>query len=222
MGEVTQLVAADGHRLDAYRVDPSGPPRGGLVIIQEIFGVNSHMRQVCDQYAADGYACIAPALFDRVDKGVELGYDSADQQKGMATRHKLEWDAVLNDVEAAHAAVRAFGKVGILGYCYGGSVAWLGATRQDFACAISYYGGNVAGFADEVPRCPTICHIGSEDKSITADKIDIIRKKRPEVPVYVYEGAGHGFNCDQRGSWNAEAAGLARQRSLDFLRKHVG
>jgi carboxymethylenebutenolidase len=222
MGEMTQLIAADNHRLDAYRAGPSGAPRGGLVIIQEIFGMNSHMRQVCDQYAADGYACIGPALFDRASKGIELGYDSEDQQKGMATRQKLEWDAVLKDVEAAHAIVRPFGKVGILGYCFGGSVAWLGATRQDFACAISYYGGNVAQFADEVPRCPTICHIGSEDKPITADKIDIIRQKRPEVPVYVYEGAGHGFNCDQRGSWNAEAAGLARRRSLDFLRKHVG
>lgn len=222
MGEIMELSAGDGHRFDVYQATPSGTPRGGLVVIQEIFGMNSHMRQVCDQYAADGYACIGPALFDRVGKGIELGYGSADQSLGMATRQKLDWDATLRDVAAAHDAVRAFGKVGILGYCFGGSVAWLGATRQDFVCAISYYGGNVAGFANEVPRCPTICHIGSEDKSITAEKIDIIRTSRPEVQVYVYDGAGHGFNCDQRGSWNAAAAHLARQRSLDFLHKNLG
>lgn len=222
MGKKIELTASDGHKLDAYRADPSDKAKGGLVIIQEIFGVNQHIRKVCDGYAADGYACIAPALFDRVAKGIEIGYGPEDQEKGKNTRSQLKWDDVLKDVAAAHEALRSVGKVGILGYCFGGSVAWLGATRQDFACSVSYYGGNVADFAQEKPRCPVICHIGADDKSIGPDKVEIIKKAHPEVPVYVYPGAGHGFNCDERGSWNAEAAKLARQRSLEFLAKNLG
>jgi carboxymethylenebutenolidase len=222
MGKTVSVTASDGHKLDLYRAEPAGKPKGGLVVIQEIFGVNSHMREVCDGYAKDGYLCVAPALFDRVGKNIELGYAGADMEKAKTTRAALKWDEALKDVVAAQESIKNAGKVGILGYCYGGSVAWLGATRLDFACAVSYYGGNVAEFANEKPKCPVICHIGSEDASINAEKVAIIKKARPEVTVYVYEGAGHGFNCNQRGSWNEAAAKLARQRTLDFLAKHIG
>ncbi len=222
MGKTVSLTSKDGHKLDAYRADPTGKPKGALVVIQEIFGVNRHMRSVCDGYAKDGYLCIAPALFDRVAKGIELGYGPDDMPKARDTRGALKWDDVLADVAAAQDAVKGNGKTGILGYCYGGSVAWLGATRMNFACAVSYYGGNVAEFANEKPKCPVICHIGSEDGSINAEKVAIIKKAQPDVPVYIYQGAGHGFNCDERGSWNEAAAKLARGRALEFLAKHIG
>jgi carboxymethylenebutenolidase len=222
MGKTVSLTAKDGHKLDAYVAEPAGKPKGGLVIIQEIFGVNSHMKKVTDGYAKDGYLCIAPALFDRVGKGIELGYAGADMDKAKETRAKLTWEDVLADTAAAQDHIKGAGTIGIIGYCYGGSVAWLGATRMNFACAVSYYGGNVADFANEKPKCPVICHIGSEDGGINADKVAIIKKAQPDVPVYIYQGAGHGFNCDERGSWNAEAAKLARERTIDFLKKHIG
>lgn len=221
MGEFVQLTASDGHVLDAYRAEPAGTPKGALVVIQEIFGVNSHIREVCDGYAKDGYVCIAPALFDRAGKNIELGYGPEDQETGKATRGKLGWDDVLKDVAAARAAVQDVGGVGILGYCFGGSVAWLGATRMDFRCAVAYYGGNIADFADEKPNCPAICHFGADDKNIPLEKVEKIKQARPEVTVYVYDGAGHGFNCNQRGSYNEAASSLARQRTLEFLAKHL-
>jgi carboxymethylenebutenolidase len=222
MGNTVTLTAKDGHKFDAYRADPSGAPKGALVVIQEIFGVNSHMKEVCDGYAKDGYVCIAPALFDRVEKGLELGYAGDDMDKAKETRGKLNWDDTLADVAAAQDAVKDVGKVAIVGYCFGGSVAWLGATRMSFACAVSFYGGNVADFAEEKPSCPVICHIGSEDGGINADKVAIIKKAQPDVPVYIYDGAGHGFNCNQRGSYNEAAATLSRSRTLEFLAKNIG
>jgi carboxymethylenebutenolidase len=222
MGKIVSLTAKDGHKLDAYVAEPAGKPKGGLVIIQEIFGVNNHMRKVTDGYAKDGYLCIAPALFDRVGKDIQLGYAGADMDKAKESRAKLKWEDVLADTAAAQDHIKGAGKVGIVGYCFGGSVAWLGATRMNFACSVSYYGGNVADFANEKPKCPVICHIGSEDAGINPDKVAIIKKAQPDVPVYIYQGAGHGFNCDERGSWNAEAAKLARERTIDFLKKHIG
>lgn len=222
MGEIRQLAASDGHHLDAYVADPRGAPRGGLVIVQEIFGINSHIKDVCDGFAADGYLCVAPALFDRVKNGIEFGYGPEDYESAMTTRRKLDWDGALRDVAAAHDCAQAAGKVGIVGYCYGGSVAWLSATRQNPSGAVSYYGGAVAEFSSEKPRCPTICHVGALDKAIPAEKIAVIRANRPEVAVYVYENAGHGFNCDQRDSWNEAAARLARSRTLDHLRTCLG
>ena len=220
MGQKVTLTSANGFELDAYRADPEGTPKGAVVIIQEIFGVNSHIREVCDGYAADGYVAIAPALFDRVGKGMELGYDPASQETGKSTRGQLNWDDSLADTQAAAEAVRDSGKVAIIGYCFGGSIAWV-ATRGDFDAAVSYYGGNAADFADEKPKCPIICHIGTEDRGIGPEKVEKIKSARPEVPVYLYEGAGHGFNCDQRGSFHEEAAGTARQRTLDFLAEHI-
>ncbi|MCH8918137.1 MAG: dienelactone hydrolase family protein [Alphaproteobacteria bacterium] len=221
MGQNVTLTSANGFELDAYRADPEGTPKGAVVIIQEIFGVNSHIREVCDGYAADGYVAIAPALFDRVGKGMELGYDPASQETGKSTRGQLNWDDSLADTQAAAEAVRNSGKVAVIGYCFGGSIAWLAATRGDFDAAVSYYGGNAADFADEKPKCPIICHIGTEDRGIGSEKVEKIKSARPEVPVYLYQGAGHGFNCDQRGSFHEEAAKTARQRTLDFLAEHI-
>jgi carboxymethylenebutenolidase len=223
MGKMVQLTASDGHKFGAYRADPSGKPRGAIVVIQEIFGANHHIKAVADGYAKDGYVAIAPALFDRVSPNMELGYGPEDQEKGRNTRQQLKWDQVLADVQASHDAVADAGKVGVVGYCFGGSVAWLAATRLNgFSASVSYYGGNVADFANEKPKCPVICHIGAEDKSINAEKVAIIKQAQPNMPVYVYEKSGHGFNCDERGSYNEAAAKTARERSLEFLRKHIG
>jgi carboxymethylenebutenolidase len=217
-----KLTSKDGFELGAYRADPAGKPKGGVVIIQEIFGANKHIKEVCDGYAKDGYVAIAPALFDRVERNLELGYGPEDQEKGKATRAKLNWDNSLADSQAAAEAIRKdAGKVAIIGYCFGGSVAWIGATRGNFDAAVSYYGGNAADFANEKPKCPTICHIGKEDKGIGPDKVEKIKKGQPQVPVYLYDGAGHGFNCDHRGSYNEAAAKTARQRTLDFLSEHI-
>jgi carboxymethylenebutenolidase len=221
MGQMVKLTAADGFELDAYRADPSGSPKGAVVIIQEIFGVNKHIKEVCDGYAADGYVAIAPALFDRVEKGMELGYDPESQETGKSTRGKLNWDDSLADAQAAADAVRDAGKVAIIGYCFGGSVAWLGATRGNYDASVSYYGGNAPDFADETPKCPIICHIGTEDRGIGPEKVEKLTSAHPDIPVYMYEGAGHGFNCDHRGSFNEAAAKLARQRTLDFLAEHI-
>lgn len=222
MGNTIRLTAGDGHELDAYQADPDGAPKGAIVIIQEIFGVNSHIRSVCDGYAADGYVAIAPALFDRVERGIELGYVEPDMSRARETRGKLSWDGALADVSAAADAVKSAGKVAVVGYCYGGSVAWLAATRLDFAAVVSYYGGNVAEFAEEQPKCPVILHIGDQDHSIDAGKIETIENAQPDIPVYIYEGAGHGFNCEQRGSYHQEATKVARGRTLEFLAKHIG
>lgn len=222
MGKTIQLTASDGHNFDAYQADPDGTPKGAIVLIQEIFGINSHIRNVCDGYAADGYVTIAPALFDRVERGVELGYDEEGRNSGIGIRRQLQWDDVLKDVQASADAVSSAGKTAVVGYCFGGSVAWLAATRLSLDCAVSYYGGNVSDFAEEQPKCPVIFHIGDQDNAIPAEKIETIRKAQPDLPLYIYQGAGHGFNCDQRGSWNEAAATLARSRSIEFLSQNIG
>jgi carboxymethylenebutenolidase len=222
MGTMTELPAADGFRLAAYRADPEGPPRGGLVVVQEIFGVNSHIRDVCDGYAADGYRVIAPALFDRIAKGVDLGYTAADIARGREYKAKASADAALLDVDAARAAVAAAGKVGIVGYCWGGLITWLAACRlKGVACAASYYGGGILDAAGEQPRCPVVAHFGERDHVIPVAGVRAFAEAHADVAVYIY-AADHGFNCDQRGSCDPAAATLARQRTLDFLRQHLG
>lgn len=222
MGTMTEISAGDGFRLAAYRADPQGQPRGGLVVVQEIFGVNSHIRSVCDGYAADGYRVIAPALFDRDEKGVDLGYTAADIARGREYKAKASAETALVDVDAARAAVAPAGRVGIVGYCWGGLITWLSACRlKGFACAIPYYGGGILDAAAEQPKCPVIAHFGERDAVIPVAGVRVFAEAHPEVRVYVY-AADHGFNCDQRGSYDAAAATLARQRTLDFLRLHVG
>ena len=216
-----QLTAADGHRLQAYEAVPAGAPRGGVVVVQEIFGVNDHIRRVADGYAADGYRVIAPALFDRVRPGIELGYTDADISEGRNIRGQLTFDQALADVEAARKAL-GDGNTGIVGYCWGGTVTWLAAARlPGFAAAASYYGGGIGQFAAEHPRCPTQCHFGEKDHAIPLTEVAAVRDANPAVEVYTYP-AGHGFNCDARASFDAAAAKLARERTLAFFRKHVG
>ena len=216
-----ELTAADGHRLQAYEAKPAGAARGGVVVVQEIFGVNDHIRRVADGYAADGYHVIAPALFDRVQPGIELGYTDADIAEGRSIRGQLTFEQALADVDAARKAL-GDGKIGIVGYCWGGTVTWLASTRLDgFAAAASYYGGGIGQFAAEHPRCPTQCHFGEKDHAIPLTEVAAVRDANPAVEIYTYP-AGHGFNCDARASFDAAAAKLARERTLAFFRKHIG
>jgi carboxymethylenebutenolidase len=222
LGKTVQGTAAHGHAFSIYRADPAGTPRGALVIVQEIFGVNSHIRAVCDHFAADGYLAVAPALFDRVERGVELGYQADDIAAGRALREKVSLEEALADVEAAAEKVAGVGKTGVVGYCWGGTVAWVAATRsRTFAAAVSYYGGGVPDLADEQPNCPVQLHFGEQDQAIPLAGVDRLKAAHPELPVYLYP-AGHGFNCDQRASHHAESARQARERTLAFLRAHVG
>ncbi len=223
MGDMLTLTAEDGQKLGAYRANPTGTPRGALVVIQEIFGVNGHIKRVTDGFAADGYVALAPAVFDRVEPGFSTGYTQADIERGRGVRGKLSWDEMLRDVKAAIKEVSKSGlKIGIVGYCMGGTVAWLAATRLDgLSAAVGYYGGGIADTANEQPRVPTMLHFGETDASIPKEHYEKVMQLHPKLPVYVYP-AGHGFNCDERGSYHEPSARLARQRTLDFFRQHVG
>ncbi len=221
MGEMISLTADDGQKLGAYQARPTVARRAGLVVIQEIFGVNGHIRSVCDGFAADGYHAIAPALFDRAERGVELDYDEAGMARGLAIRCQLEWDNAVRDIGAALATLSGEGKAGVVGYCWGGSLAWLAATRLGPACAVGYYGGQIVQFKDEGAGCPVLMHFGDSDASIPLDDVATVREAHPDIPVHVYPG-GHGFNCDARASYHAESAALARERTLAFLAEHLG
>jgi len=194
------------------------------VVVQEIFGVNQHIRKVADGFAADGYVAIAPALFDRVERGYETGYAAQDIERGRATRGKLSTDQAMMDVKATVKELQKAGlKVGVVGYCFGGTIAWLAATRIDgVAAAVGYYGGGVADAADEKPKAPAMLHFGETDASIPKEAYEKVMRMHPTVPSFVYAGAGHGFVCDERGSYQAEAAKLARERTIEFFRKHIG
>jgi len=222
MGERIELTAADGFRLSAYRADPAGKPRGALVVAQEIFGVNSHIRSVCEGYAADGYVAVAPALFDRYEHNVDIGYTPADVARGRELKAQAKADAALLDVAAARAAVAGAGKVGIVGYCWGGYIAWIAAARlAGFACAVPYYGGGMTDAIAEQPKCPVMAHFGERDAMIPAAGVKALAAAHPSAQVFLYP-ADHGFNCDQRGTFDAAAASLARDRTLAFLRRHIG
>jgi carboxymethylenebutenolidase len=223
MGSMIELQAADAHKLAAYRAEPAGKPRGGVVVIQEIFGVNSHIKSVADGYARDGYLAIAPAMFDRLERGYDTGYSQPEIQAGIAVMQKLDWKNTLLDVEAAVKEAAKGGKVGIVGYCWGGTVSWVSAARATgLACAAPYYGGGMPGFIGEKPKVPTMCHFGELDQSPTLEQSKAIAKAHPEITAHFYPGAGHGFNCEQRGSYHAASAKLARERTLEFFRKHLG
>ena len=222
MGKMIELTAGDGHKLGAYRADPAGKPRGGVVVIQEIFGVNSHIRSVTDGYAAEGYLAIAPAMYDRVQRNYETGYTQEDIQAGVAIMQKLNWDQTMLDAKAAIDAAKPAGKVGIVGYCWGGTVAWVAAARlSGLACAAPYYGGAIPNFISEQPKCPVMFHFGEQDHSITLEQAKKVAAAHPGATTHYYP-AGHGFNCDQRGSYDAASAKLARERTVQFLRTHLG
>jgi carboxymethylenebutenolidase len=222
MGKTIELTAADGHKLSAYVAEPAGKPRGALVVIMEIFGVNSHIRSVADDYAKEGYLAIAPAMFDRVQRGLDIGYTPADIEVGRSAMQKMKLDDAMKDVAAALAQVKSAGKVGIVGYCWGGTVAFKSASSVDgLACAIAYYGGGIPGLIGEKPKIPVLFHWGETDQSIPLDKAKEVAAAHKDQQHFFYP-AGHGFNCDQRGSYNADSSKLAKSRSLEFLRKHVG
>jgi carboxymethylenebutenolidase len=222
MGKLIELTAGDGHKLQAYRAEPAGKPKGGLIVAMEIFGINSHIRGVADGYAADGYLAIAPALFDRVQPGYEAGYTQDEIQRGIGIIQKIDLDDTMKDVSAALQDVAAAGRVGIVGYCWGGTVAWkAAASAPGLACAVPYYGGGIPGLVALKPKCPVMFHWGESDHSIPLDKAKAVAGAHKDQTHYFYK-AGHGFNCDQRASFDAEAAKLARSRTLEFLRRHVG
>jgi carboxymethylenebutenolidase len=222
LGTLVTLIASDGFAFGAYRADPSGKPRGGLVVVQEIFGVNRHMRSICDRFAEHGYVAIAPAVFDRYQRNFESGYSPAEVEEARKFIARIDWRAMLCDVNAAIQAVKSAGKVGIVGYCMGGTVAFLAAAKLDgLAAAVGYYGGQTARNADLVPKAPTQLHFGDRDQSIPLSDVDVIRAKRPECDLYVYP-AGHAFNNDERPNYDAESARLAMDRTLAFLARHIG
>lgn len=222
MPDVT-LTAADDHTLGAYRTDPAGRCRGAVVVIQEIFGVNPHIREVADGYAADGYYAVAPQIFDRVQRGVELGYGADDMQQGIALAfQKLDPALALLDLQAAIDRASVHGKVGVVGYCFGGLMTWRAACElQGVGAAVAYYGGGIAGETGRSPRCPVMMHFGDRDAHIPLTDVEKVRAAHPEVEIHVY-AADHGFNCNHRASHDAAAAALAKSRTLDFFARHLG
>ena len=231
MGTFVTLTAADGHAFPAYVAEPAGQPRGAVVVLQEIFGVNRHIREVADGYAAAGYLAVAPATFHRVQAGVELGYEAADMQAGIALKAAVEAlpaPGVLADIQAAvqHAARASGGKVGVVGYCWGGLLTWRSACLvEGVAAAAPYYGGGVTSETEaaRTPHCPVLAHFGERDHWIPMEGVRAFEAAQAAhgVQVHVY-GADHGFNCDHRGSYDADAARLARERTLAFFAQHVG
>jgi carboxymethylenebutenolidase len=218
MGRKLSLTAADGHRLGAYRADPVGTARGRVVVIQEIFGVNRHIRSVCDRLAEAGYVALAPQVFDRITPNFETGYSEMEIAKAREFIAKIDWDKLMEDTKAAVNALKREGPVAVLGFCMGGSVAYLASARIDgLAAAVCYYGGQIIRYIDEKPRCPVQMHFGENDGHIPLSDVETMRKKRPEAEIHVYPGAGHGFHCDERGSYEAKSAKQAWDRSLAFL-----
>ena len=222
MGKQFSLIAADKHQLGAYRADPKGAPKGAIVVVQEIFGVNSHIRAVCDRFAGEGYVAVAPALFDRQQPGFESGYSPDEIANARKFIASPDWAAMLRVVQAAITDVKSVGPVGIVGFCMGGTVAFLAATRLDgLSAAVCYYGGRIAAFADEKPRCPVQMHFGDQDQSIPMSDVETIKQKRPDCEIHIYPGAGHGFHCDERASFNEQSARTAWQRTTAFLQKNM-
>ncbi|MDH3665874.1 MAG: dienelactone hydrolase family protein [Paracoccaceae bacterium] len=222
MSETVQLRAADGHSFNAYRAGADDAAAPGLVVIQEIFGVNGHIRSVADRFAAQGFAAVAPALFDRIEPGIELGYGEADIARGRELKDVVATEDALADVAAAVTLLADEGrKVGVVGYCWGGSLAWATATRLDgVSAAVSYYGGHVPEWAGETPRCPVVLHFGAEDHAIPMEGVEAVGRAHPDLPIHIYP-AGHGFSCDARGSYHAESAALALERTLAFLNENL-
>ena len=216
MGKMIQLTTSDDHRLEAYRAEPAGNPKAGLVILQEVFGVTRHIRQVADEYATEGFLAIAPNLFDRVEPGLALDYSAVD--RGRETMMRLDLEEVVIDVAAAADSVRSAGNVGAVGYCWGGAIADLAACRIQLAAGASYYGRMIVEWLDLKPTCPMIYHFGDQDPLIPVEAIQQIQNARPAGLVYVYPNAGHGFNCEDRADFHPESAQLARERTLNFFK----
>jgi carboxymethylenebutenolidase len=221
LGKHFSLTTNDGHTLGAYRADPAGKPKGAMVVAQEIFGVNSHIRNVCDRLAAQGYVAVAPALFDRFVRDFQSGYSPDEVAHARSYLGKIDWPKMLLDIQAGIDEVKAAGPVGVIGFCMGGSAAFLAATRlSGVSAAVAYYGGQIVKFADEKPKCPVQMNFGETDASIPMSDVEIIKEKRKDCEIYTYP-AGHGFYCDERASFDDASAKLAWQRTLDFLEKNM-
>ncbi len=221
MGKQFSLTTSDGHTLAAYRADPAGKPKGAIVVGQEIFGVNSHIRNVCDRLAAQGYVAIAPALFDRFVRDFESGYSPEEVAHARGYIPKIDWSKMLLEVQAGLDEVKSVGPLGVIGFCMGGSLAFLAATRlSGLSAAVGFYGGAIAKFADETPKCPVQLHFGETDASIPMSDVAIVQQKRKDCEIYIYP-AGHGFYCDERASFSPDNAALAWQRTLEFLAKNM-
>lgn len=222
MGEKTQLTSADGFTLGAYQAEPDSDAVGAVVVIQEIFGVNGHIREVVDGYAAAGYVAIAPQIFDRVEPDIELGYEEPDMGRGIEIAFQaLDRDVALQDIQAAIDAASVYGKVGVVGYCFGGLLAWLSACELNGVSAASaYYGGGLAAEAGRTAQCPVMMHFGELDAHIPLSDVALVREAQPDAEVFVY-AADHGFNCNHRASYNAEAAALAKSRTEAFFAGHL-
>ncbi|CCE01813.1 dienelactone hydrolase family protein [Bradyrhizobium sp. STM 3809] len=222
MGQDIKLTASDGFQLGAYRADPSAPPKGALVVIQEIFGVNHHIRNVCDRLAAEGYVAIAPAIFDRVEPNFTSGYSPDEIAVARKFVANPDWPAMLRDTQAAIDAVKSTGPVGIIGFCLGGSIAYAAATKlTGLKAAVGYYGGAIVRFADDKPSVPTQLHFGEKDAGIPLTDVETIKAKRPDVEIFVYPGAQHGFGCDERASYDKPSSDQAWSRSLAFFAQHL-
>jgi carboxymethylenebutenolidase len=222
MGEMIKLTAADGHSFNAYLAQPNGKPRGAIIVVQEIFGVNHHIRSVTDRFTADGYVAIAPALFDRFERNVDMGYDRGTISHGRSIKTKVTQDMAMTDLAATRDAVAQHGKIGVVGYCWGGFITWLASAFLDgIACAVPYYGGGMLEHQDIVPRVPVIGHFGDKDAILPVVGVKQLAAKHPNHTFFIY-AADHGFNCDERGSYDEAAATLARERTLAFFRQHVG
>jgi carboxymethylenebutenolidase len=228
MSEWVKLKTTDGVELQGYVKRPQGAALGGVVVVQEIFGVNKSIRAVVDHYAREGYVAIAPAIFDRIEPGVELGYDEAGMKKAFSLYPKLDPAETLKDIAAAFDFVKSEGAgTAVIGFCYGGLMSWLSATRGSEngftpACTVGYYAGGVGKVAAEEPSCPVMLHFGAADDHIGKEQVDAVRIAHPEVLVYAYQGAGHAFANPDRPSYVAAAAKLADERTLEFLKKNIG
>jgi carboxymethylenebutenolidase len=221
LGKHFTLTTADSHTLGAYRADPTGKPKGAMVVVQEIFGVNSHIRNVCDRLAAQGYVAVAPALFDRFERDFQSGYSPEEVAHARTYIAKIEWPKILHDIQAGLDEVKSVGPLGVVGFCLGGSAAFLSATRLNgLKAAVAFYGGQIVKFADEKPKCPVQMHFGETDASIPMSDVEIVKQKRPDCEIYVYP-AGHGFYCDERASFHNPSATLAWERTTAFLDKHM-
>jgi carboxymethylenebutenolidase len=216
-----QLRARDGHTLSAYVAKPEGPPRGAVVVVQEIFGVNSHVRRVVEQYAAEGYLAIAPAMFDRFAKDVSLAYDAKGVEQGIAYMMGTTDETTIADLRAAIDAVAHAGRVGMVGYCWGGRSTYLAACHTDIAAGVAYYGGGIPALLGKTPRCPMMFHFGERDSHIPLADVEKIRAAFPGGVYHLYP-AGHGFNCSERADFDAASAHVAFDRSIEFFRQHVG
>ncbi|HEX7813657.1 dienelactone hydrolase family protein [Dyella sp.] len=222
MGTTIDIIASDNHRLAAYVAEPAGEPVGALVMLQEFFGVNQHIRDMAEQYAGDGYYVIAPAIFDRVERGVELGYDQAGIEKGRALRAQLVLDQTMLDIQEAIDTAARVAPVATLGYCWGGSLAYLAAARlTGVTCAVGYYGAQIAGHANETLHAPVLLHYAEHDEYIPLADMEKVRDLHPEIEMYLYPGTEHGFSCNDRQYYEPTSAALARERSLAFLSRYL-